>query len=273
LGAWLLSAVLLPGTLTAQLEIKSGEAAVFGGGTQQFSVMIHNPQNVEVEGDVRFRLYQAGSSTAAPIGEPHEWRKLRVLPGQTVLETASLDFPALNAKSRLIVQWLNNDNKVLGRTDITVYPSNVLSGLKPLLRGSDLGIWDPTAVLKPSLKQNGVETSDLQDSGLASFQGRLAIIGPNSSADQMPETFARSIESLVTRGVAVVWIQPPPSGKERPKPSFYLVPSGKGAAVLVQPELVANFSDNPKAQESLVQWCAWALNPEPLHLPHLNKQP
>ena len=271
LGASLVSSLLLPGTLMAQLEIKSVEAAVFGGGTRPFSVTIHNPQKVEVEGDIRFRIYQAAESTAAPVGESQAWQKVRVLPGQTVLETASLEFPVLNTKSHLIVQWLNNDNKVLGVTDIMLYPSNVLAGLKPLLHGGDLGIWDPAAVLKPSLKRTGVEISDLEESGLANFHGQLAIIGPYSSADRVPENFAYSIERLVTAGVAVIWIQPPRSGKERPKPSFYMVTSGKGSAVLVQPELIANFSENPKAQESLVQWCTWALNPEPLHFPQVNK--
>ena len=179
----------------------------------------------------------------------------------------------MTAKSRIIVEWLNDENKVLGRTDAMVYPTNVLAGLKPLLQGGELGIWDPAGALKPSLQRNDIEFADLEEAGLADFHGRLAILGPFPSAAQTPEHLARSIEKLIKKGMAVIWIQSPPPAGSRSKPSCYLVAAGKGAAVVVQPELMANFSDNPGAQEHFVEWCAWALNPESPALPNPTRQP
>ena len=56
---------------------------------------------------------------------------------------------------------------------------------------------------------------------------------------------------------------PPASGlaSEKIKPSFYVVSEGKGAVVVVQADLVRDFSENPKSQLNLIYFCKLALNP------------
>jgi hypothetical protein len=102
---------------------------------------------------------------------------------------------------------------------------------------------------------------------LEDFHGKLAIIGPFQSGAQMPEGLTSRLKALAGKGVAVVWIQPPPGKREELKPSFYTVAEGKGAVVLVQAALVANLAENPKAQLNLVRLARLALHPEPLRLP------
>jgi hypothetical protein len=52
-----------------------------------------------------------------------------------------------------------------------------------------------------------------------------------------------------------------------------VVPEGKAAVLVVHPELVANFADNPESQLNLIRCCKLALNPAPPLLPHLSPQP
>jgi hypothetical protein len=136
-----------------------------------------------------------------------------------------------------------------------------------------LGILDPNGALKLSFQQNGVPFLDLGGMVLEDFSGKLAIIGPFQSQTQMRAGLAKAVRRIAQNGVAVVWIQPPPDPQAEITPSFYVVPEGKGSVVVVQPELIAHFSEAPQSQLHLISFCKLALNPAPLSLPHLSAQP
>ena len=132
---------------------------------------------------------------------------------------------------------------------------------------------DPNNELKQLLKQNHVGFLNLGEMSLEDFQGKLAIIGPFSTKAQMREGLAQTIQKIAQKGVGVVWIQPPPGPKDQIKPSFYIVPEGKGSIVVVQADLVARLPENPKSQLNLVYFCKLALNPVPFSLLDLKTQP
>jgi hypothetical protein len=242
---------------------------VFSAKERRITILLHNPVANPVEADLRIRLYQASSATATPVSEA-SWKKLTVLPGQTVLESAPVTFPAVKAETRFLVQWLDGTNKVIGVTEVLAYPPALLKDLKPLAGEDPLGVLDPLNQLKPLLKAATVECVDLEDSGLENYHGRLAIIGPFQSRAQIREDLPKRIKALAQNGCAVVWIEPLPERKRKElKPSFYLVPEGKGAVVVVQADQVANLGENPKVQLNLIQLARLALQPEPPRLPHL----
>ena len=291
------------GTVRGELRVvpASDPARVFAGAGRALPVLWRNTGDVAVAADVRMRLLQTSSATSTTIGE-WPWKKLQVLPGQTISDRAMLDFPEVKAETRFLVQWLAVGSgtgfqpvhegdatkanaaiistaeqtgkmpvPLLGTTEVLVYPTNLLTELKPLA-GEDqpAGVFDPGNVLKPLLKAVGVKFEDLEDSGIASFRGKLAIIGPFNSREQMPGDLAERIEKLARKGAGVVWLQPPPSPREKLQPSFRTVPLGAGAVVIVQPQLVANLADNPQAQLNLLHFCRLAREPEPPRLPNLN---
>ena len=193
-----------------------------------------------------------------------------MLPGQTVLESATMTFPPVKAETRFLVQWLEGTNKVAGTTEVLVYPPDLLKGLKPLAGEEPLGVLDPQNQLKPLLRAVAADFQDLEDTGLEDYHGKLAIIGPFQTKAQMRESLVnRSVKALARRGAAVVWIQPPPEKRQELKPSFYAVPEGKGAVVVVQAHLVANLAEKPQAQLNLIQFARLALHSEPLQLPRL----
>ena len=275
LNPWLLlvMAACWPGVARAQLQLLPDKEPqrVFAGDARKITVTWHNAGDKSAVADVRMQLYQTSSATAVPLSEK-AWKKIEFLPGQTVFESASMDFPAVNAETHFLIQWLEGTNQVVGKTEVLVYPTNLLSELKPLLGEENLGILDPNDELKPLLKQNHVEFSDLGEAAMEDFQGKLAIVGPFSTKAQMREGLAQTIQKIARKGAAVVWIQPPPGPKDQIKPSFYIVPEGKGLVVVVQADLVAKLPENPKSQLNLVYFCKLALNPMPLSLPDLKTQ-
>ena len=258
----------------AQLQLLADKEiqAVFAGDARDVSVMFHNPAQTNCELDFRVRISQASSSTAVPISE-NAWKRLLVPANETVLESARLDFPDVRAETKFIVQWTVNSNQVIGPTEVLVYPTNLLRELKSLLGEETFGVLDPNNELKSLLKSDGVEFLDLGEMALEDCTGKLAIIGPFHSKDQIREGLAQAVQRTARKGMAVVWLQPPSGAKADIKPSFYTVPEGRGAVVIVQPELVANLSDNPKSQLNLVYFCKLALNPAPQQLPNLFPQP
>jgi hypothetical protein len=240
---------------------------VFAGEGRRISVLFHNASNAPVHADLRTRFFQASSATAILLDEA-PWKKLEVLPGQTVLESATITFPAVKAETRFVVHWLEGASNVVGTTEVLVYPPDLLKDLKPLAGEGPLGVFDPLNQLKPLLKAVTAEFQDLEDTGLEDYRGKLAIIGPFQSKAQVPAGLGDKIKQMAGRGVAVVWIQPPPKKRQELKPSYYTVPEGKGAVVVVSSRLTADLADDPQAQLDLIEFCKLALAPEPLRLPN-----
>lgn len=263
-----------PAAAWAQLQLLPDQEPqrVFGGGTRPIAVVWHNGGEQNFVGEIQARMLQTSSVTTVPVGET-TWKRLQVLPQQTVLESARLDFPAVKAETKFLVQWLGNTNRVIGTTEVWVYPTNRLAGLNPLLEGALLGVLDPNDELKPLLRQNGVAFADLGEATLEDFSGRLAILGPFRSQAQLPEDMAKRAKTMAKNGVAVVWLQPPLGPRAPLQPSYYSVLSGTNTIVVVQSDVTAGLAENPQSQQRLGQLCRLALHPEPVALPETNHQP
>ena len=267
----LLLTALYPSAACAQLQVLPDKEPqrVFAGDGRRIAVLFHNAGGSPVTADLHTRLYQTSLATAVLLSEA-PWKKLEVLSGQTVFESAILTFPAVKAETRFAIQWVEGTNKLTGTSEVLVYPPDLLKDLKPLAGEEPLGVFDPQNKLKPLLKAAAVECQHLEDTGLEDYHGKLAIIGPFQSKAQMPEEVGDKIKKMAAKGVAVVWMQPPPEKRQELKPSFYTVPEGKGSVVVVQADLVASLPEDPQAQLSLIHFARLALHPEPLRLPYLS---
>ena len=258
----------------AQLQVLANTEPqrIFAGPGTEISVRFHNPGSRPEAADLRTRLYQAGSAIAAPWDET-PWKELTVLPGQTVLESAVLTFPRVKAETPFLVQWRDGAGRVIGVTEVLVYPPDLLKDLGPLAGDEAIGVFDPQNRLKPLLKATAVVYQDLEDTGLKAYSGKLVIVGPFQSRAQIQEGLSRHAKALALKGAGVVWIQPPPEKHQCLRPSFYSVLEGKGAGVVAQAGLVANLTDNPEAHLNLIQLARLALHPEPPRLPHQTPSP
>ena len=253
-----------------QLEMLANKEAqcVFAGDARNISVTLHNSSGKNFNDEIRTRIFQASSATTVLLSEI-PWKQIQVPAGETVLESAGLDFPAVKAKTKFLVQWLAATN-VLGMTPVLVYPTNLFQTLKSFLSETNFGVFDPGKRLRPLLKAQGIKFTDLAQTGLDDFSGQLAVIGPFQSRAQVPDGLAEQIQSLAKTNVAVVWIQPPQEKPDKLLPSFYCVQKNQTAVVIVQPELVSDLGENPQSQLNLVYFCQMALNPQSPTLPDLS---
>ena len=278
LTSLLLGIACWPVAVQAQLQIVPDKEAqcVFAGPERRIAVVWHNAGDQIFEKEIRLRISQTTSATAVPVGEI-PWKRLQMLPRQTVLESAQLDFPVVKAETKFLVQWLENSNSVLGRTEVLVYPTNLLTELKPLAGEEPPGVFDPQNQLKPLLKAAAVEFSDLEDAGVEDYRGKLVIAGPFQSQKQIRSGLAAQLQTVAKKGSGVVWLLPPPEREERHpdklRPSFYSVLETTRAVVVVQPDLVADLPDSPRSQLNLIYFCKLALNPRPPALPDLSPHP
>jgi len=265
-----------PGAVRAQLQLLPDKEPqrVFAGNARTVIVVWHNAGYNTADAEIRARLLQTSSATTVRLGET-PWKTLQMLPRQTVLESAQLDFPAVKAETKFLVQWLENSNSIIGRTEVLVYPTNLLDELKLLVDEGEknLGVLDPKKQLKPTLKRSAVKFVDLAETGLDDFSGKLAIVGPCGPDDPEWNSLANRISKLAQKGTPVVWIQSPPRKPSEIQPSFYVVPKNQAVVVVVQPELVTDLPDNPQSQLNLIYFCKLALNPQPQVLPDLSPQP
>jgi hypothetical protein len=274
-GTWLVAVLLGWANLAeAQLQLLTNApfAAVFGSGARAIELRWRNLGSERTNAQIHARIFQTSSATAAQAGEV-AGKTLCLLPHQTILETAQLNFPAVKAETKFLVQWLEDSNHLIGTTSVWVYPTNLLAELKPLLGEGILGVLDPDHELAPALKQNGVTFLDLGETPLAEFSGRLAILGPFSAKAQMPADLTRQIKVLAKRNVAVVWLLPPADRQDPLLPSFYTVPTGTHAVVIAQADMVSKLAENPQSQLHLIHFCKLALKPVSPALPDLTLQP
>ncbi len=261
---------VFPCLAVARLEIVPDEMtqAVFAGGTRRVQVVFHNPTDQLVEAELKSRLLQASSATVIPLGE-EPWKRLRVLPGQTVLESVRLRFPAVKAETLFLVQWVDANRRVLGLTEVMIYPTNLFTELKTLAGEKALGVFDPDNRLKPWLAGLKMEFEDLERTELENFAGKLVLFGPFSSKEQMPACLARRIAARCKGGLRAVWMQPPAGPQAKFQPSFYPVQMGKGTVVVAEASIVADLAANPLAHLNLVRLARLAVRPTPFTLPGL----
>jgi hypothetical protein len=272
---WLMLAAL--GSVAAQaaqlqLVANPEPQAIFAGSNRVVNLCWRNAGDTLNETQIQSRVMQLTSATAVCVGEA-PWKTLQVLPGQTVLETAVLDFPPVRAKTRFSVEWVDGSSNVLGSTEVLVYPTNLIAELGVLVNHDEnaLGVYDPENELKPLLKDLKISFVDLENAVAENFHGTLAIVGPFSSKPGAKSLVTTQIKTLAENGVAVVWVSPlksdAASDREKIQPSFYLVPQGQTATVVAQPTLLADLAGNPRAQLNLIHFCKLALRPETPHLP------
>ena len=263
-------ALFLAFTAGAELQIVEREEsqALFSGKAQDVNVVFRNASKATVETSVRAKLFQLTSATATPVMELPS-KPLKVLKGQTILETVTIDLPIVRAPTRFVLRWMDDGSRNLGRTEIMAYPPGLLKELKGLSGEGRVGVVDPQNKLKPLLKSVEVEAEDLETKELEEYEGKLIIAGPFESGTQVPARLGERLRNLRRRGIGSVWIQPRQRGRPAADPSYFIVDgtANKPAIVVASAETVADIENNPEAQIRLLRMASLATNPKPFETP------
>jgi len=197
------------------------------------------------------RLVQLTAASAVSIGDARPWKKIDLLPRQTVLETVAVVFPEVRAATRFAVELVGID-----RIEVTAYPRALLKRLGTLAGDLPLGVFDPDGRLEPLLKQAGVLFADFE---IEPTDSRLTIVWSNG------RTLPESVKSRVSKGMSAVWI------RSSTVATSYAVRVGTGV-VVVTPEIALHgLADSPLPQLTLLRDAELALQPNALRLPADNQ--
>ena len=237
---WLLWAV----PVHAQLALVKQESTpqVFAGVQTNVRLLLQNPTDRLVEQNVRFRLFQLSSATRLPLGEPQPWKKLRVLPGQTIVEPFPFTAPEIRAPTAFEVE-LN----AVGRFTVLAYPPDLLKRLTTLAGDQPLGVFDPDNHLRFLLKKLHIEFADFETQ-LATC--KLGILWPTDR--KLPE----SVTTRVQKGMAAVWV------RNQKAAAGYVTHQGAGTLVVMRADSVQHLESAPESQLNLLRFAELAVNPD-----------
>jgi hypothetical protein len=254
--------MLLTSSSFARLDIVQSQSQplVFSGKGRQIELVLYNQSESDVETTIGMRVYQATSATLAPIGKQQEWKKLRMLAGQTALENATIDFPDVRSMTVFQVQWLMGEHTEIGRTTVSVVPTNILSQISILASNKVVGLADSENLLRPVLKESGVKVEEVDS--FAGFPGNLALIGP--SGDQ--QGIASGLKAHSKHPMTVLWIRHSTS-PVGPVPNLYFVQIGQARVAVADAQLFADLDKSARAQVNLLRCIHAAQHPEELKLP------
>lgn len=246
---------------------------VFGDGQQVLKAVIRNSGETTESKDVRVRLYQTGSETMAPVGKAWLWKKLTVLPGQTVLEEITLTLPKVDAEASFRLFWMDDADKTLAQTDFTVHPRHLLRDLSKTAGRHAVGVFDPDNRLRPLMREEEIEFEELTVDGRPeAFRGRLAIILPAKDSPEDMDVFAQNMGRVAReRGLALVWFQSPDKRRSGEPPLAYPVHDGRATIVKAPSALMENLEKSPEAQLSLVWLATFAVQQNQMPLPTLSE--
>jgi hypothetical protein len=262
-----LSISLLMLSARAQIEMVPGkEAQAFFPDKQSVQVIFHNPTTNEVFVPLRVRLYQESSSTTMPVAEAKEWKKLRVLPGQTLLETIELNLPEVTSPTAMEAHWTTGTNEV-GQVRFQLYPKNLLKSLATLAGAHPIGVLDPDNQIKPLLKLAGVTFHDLESgAGFGDFEGSLVIVGPFPTQDSLPNNLQKRIQGYArTKASSIVWIRPEGDVFD-PLLPLHLTHEGMSTIAVLHPQALKNLQRSPQAQRNLIRAAELSVHPESVQL-------
>lgn len=237
--------------------------AGFGGGRVGLNVAFENLTDQRKELDVRTQILQASSSTVAPWGPPAAWKRLSLLPHQTIAEQAMLDFPAVRADTRFLVRFTVDDTP-LGTAEVWVYPTNLLAALTTLLEGEPLLLVDAPAALHDALVAAKVDCAATTDPPI-SQRSRIALVGTPSGAVQ-GTAGTDVVWNLANAKTGVIWLRTVSASEAAIQPAYQAFKVSGTAVVVAHLHSLTNLAADPWAQLRLVRMARLAAGQENLDL-------
>ena len=115
LGLWLFLASGLDLKAEGLIEVVTNRPPLrlFSGGERSVPIKLHNPGNETAAAGLKVKLFQGSTATAAAV-ESHSWKQIQILPHQTIVESAAINFPTVRGETPFLIQWADVSNRILG---------------------------------------------------------------------------------------------------------------------------------------------------------------
>ncbi|MBC8001839.1 MAG: hypothetical protein H7X97_04545 [Opitutaceae bacterium] len=259
---FIIIACLVAAPLLAQIEVTAPAASqlVFPGTDRAIQVQLRNTGDKDIETPLGLKVSQASSSTAMPMGPVRPWKRMTIKAGQTVLDEFKTDLPSVRAATRFIVQCVDDGNLVLGRVDVFVYPTDLLTELIHVAGSNGLALFDPNDRMAPVLKRLEIPFAewtfepDHRESSAA-----LLILGPFSEEHPLTEKMKQAIDALVRSGRRLVCLHQAADEIFPLSGVVTIRDSERGRLVNGPPALIADLDQSPTAQLALIRLVKLAL--------------
>jgi hypothetical protein len=234
-----------------KLEVVAEEpVTVFGGGKRTVRIQLRNPTAASIEATLRWRLFQATSSTLAPTGDERPWHAVSLRPSQALLENLEVELPEVRAASLFHIVWYEGNDKI-GATLLRVFPENLLRRLTTLAGDAPVGLVDPEGRFTNALGSLRYESLSEAEQ-VAATDARLILIAPFGPAHHVAG-LAKALKAKAASGAAVVWAQPPNPRSAELLPSTYLLEAGDSRVVITSAQTLSDLADSPRAQIHLLR--------------------
>jgi len=235
---------------------------VFAGGVRAVEVRLRNDAAEPVRLEVRVHLFQLTSATAVPVGGVRAWKMLTVQPGQTVVESASIEVPSVRVPTRFAARWLDAGGRLLGVTELWAHPENLLDALKLLAGGRPIGVSDDKPGLQLVLAARGIPVAELKHAeDWSQFRGRLAFVANQPEPTQGELRLEPALLARAKEGLAVVWFQTPPAISPPTPQWIERLRVGRGTVLLAPASMLDGLAHSPAVQLALVRVAELALSP------------
>jgi hypothetical protein len=228
--------------------------ALFEGKARQVRAVFKNNGGSDFQSKLTTRLWQASSTTAVPADQTKSQGSLHIPPGETILKMVEVDLPAVRGQTPFLLQWADEQNTIIAKTSVIVFPLQLLKELKVLAGESGVGIMDPQNIFKPWFRKSEVDYTDLQSTELEVFTGKLVIF--DGDAGDEKHTDARLL-SKARKGSSILWIRH--SKGTRLEPSSFLKRTSGAAIVVTDSKNFIDFDNNPMAHLNLTRLARWAV--------------
>jgi hypothetical protein len=255
-------AIIAPITSLGQPSIVAPEKLpAFFPGANSLTLIWTNRGPEQIEMEIKGAFFQTSSKLALRL--PVEIvEKLRLLLNQAALMPIRIDVPEVRAKTLFVIRWQDVSAKALGKTELNVYPREMLRELETMAGDTALGIFNLDAKFETGFRKSKVKIERLEQDGIGGYAGKLLIAGGEQAQDSSRETLI----ALARRGVVIVCIVAH-NDDETLRPNFFARAYGTGVVVFVQEMFLDHFDTNPESQLRLVEICRMATKPGVPELP------
>jgi hypothetical protein len=199
---------------------------------------------------LRWRLFQATSSTLAPMGDERPWHAVSLRPGQALLEDLEVELPEVRAATLFHIVWYDGGEKI-GATLLRVFPENLLLRLSTLAGDTPVGLVDPEGRFTNALGRLRYESLS-EAEHITATDARLILIAPFGPAHEVAG-LAKALKAKAASGAAVVWAQAQNPRNVELVPSTYLLETGGRRVVITSAQTVSDLAGSPRAQVHLLR--------------------
>lgn len=264
---WAYLALCIAAIPSAAVEIAlpAAPANVFGGRTHETVVSFRNTQAASYDLKLAFRLFQASTSTLAPVTELRSWKELKIPGNLTASETVQVPLPEVRGATTFYVAWFDGERK-LGTTKVRVFPAKLLERLSAINGQGSIALFDPEQKMQAAFGDLPLDSlSDL--TGVRECSAKLIIVAEMSNAAR-PNRLASALKEKAAGGQSIVWFDQRAHPDLPIEPRAFVVPgTTEGGIVVADPATIADLKDSPAAQLTLIRFAELALHKTRLELP------